>query len=150
MSCDVGVVYQKEGILSTFDDNNGVLWVGLSSCPDNDEIDKMWTILSTFVVNYPKRCILHLAHVDSPELEPPQLSTMVHIVSKIVTEFSDVSKKCKRIIIQPKYIDDKVMFAQQMFVSLIKTKVPLEIIDNPKEVKRLIKDLTTSKKKESP
>ena len=65
-------------------------------------------------------------------------------------KFSDVSKKCKRIIIQPKYIDDKVMFAQQVFVSLIKTKVPLEIIDNPKEVKRLIKDLTTSKKKESP
>jgi hypothetical protein len=142
----VCVVYQKEGILATFDDNNGVLWVGLSSCPDNDEIDKMWTILSTFVVNCPKKCILHLAHVDSPELEPPQLSTLVHIVSKIINEFSDVDKKCKRIIIQPKYIDDKVMFAQQLFVNLIKRKVPLEIIDNPKELRRLIKDLTTSKK----
>ena len=62
-------------------------------------------------------------------------------MTKIVTESSDVVKRCKRIIIQPKFIDDKVMFAQQIFVGLIQTKVPLEIIDDEKKVQETISNL---------
>lgn len=140
------IVYQKKEICATFDDSNGVLWVGLSSCPTNDEIDKMWTILSTFIRNTPNRCILHIAHVDTPELEPPQLPTLLHIASKIMTEFTDITKKCKRVIIQPKYVDDKVMIAEQLFGGLFSLKVPLEILDKPKDVESLIAQLTSKRK----
>lgn len=147
MSTDVAgeVVYQRPDAIAKFDEDTGVLWVGMRTCPDNDQVDHMWTVLTTFVKNYPTRCVIHLAHVETPELPPPQLPAMIHIVTKIVTEFDDLAKKCKRLIIQPKVVDDKVMFAQQMFVGLINTKIPLEIMDDPKDVQALIRQLTKRK-----
>lgn len=143
------VVYEKEGISCTFDESQGVLALGLQSCPGNDEIDKMWTIVSSFLSNYPDQCILHIAHVESPELEPPQLPTLLHIVSKIVTDFSQVSEKCAKVIVQPKYIDQKVLFAQQVFMGLLTSRVSLEIIDDPLEVAQVIKRVVRRNKKKS-
>ena len=140
-------VYQGTGIEAKFDEKRNHMWVGLSTCPTNEEIDKMWMVLSTFVNNYPRRCILHLVHVDTPELEPPQLPTLIHVVSKIMNDFTDMRKKCKQIIVQPKYIDDKVLFAQQIFVGLIKSKLPLEISDKQETVDRLIDKLNEKEKK---
>jgi hypothetical protein len=137
----MATVYASEGTTVTFDENTGVLWVGLSACPCNEAIDKMWTVLSTFVKLYPKRCILHLSHVETPTLEPPALATMVHIVSKVVNEFGDIGNKCRRIIVQPKYVDDKVLFAQSIFVNLINNKVPMRIISSPDEVESYIQKL---------
>ena len=140
-SVDVLVVYQKEGILATFDDKKGVLYVGLASCPSNDELDKMWIIISTFVIHYPDSVIIHLAHIESSEFEPPDINVLLHLVTKIVTDFSDVGKKCKKVIIQPKKIDEKVIFAQQIFRGLMGSKLDLIIEDQPKVVNELISNL---------
>lgn len=132
------VVFQRDGTVAKFDETRGVLWVGFSKCPHNDEIDCMWTIVSTFVNNYHRNCIIHLAHIDTPELEPPQLQTMIHIVSKIVTESDKMAEKCKKIFVQPKYVDEKVIFAQKMFLSLLSQKVSIEINGDSADIDRKI------------
>ena len=79
MAETAGTVYEKEGIRATFDEDKGVVWLGLSSCPDNSEIDKMWTILSTFITNHPSDaafCILPMSTVpNSTLLSCPHSST---------------------------------------------------------------------------
>ena len=131
-------VFRRAGTTATFDENRGLLWVGLSECPGNDDIDHMWTIVSTFVKNYPSKCIVHLAHVDSESLEPPHLGTMMHIACKIATEFSDIADRCHRVIVQPKWVDDKVLLAHQLFANATTQKLKLSIQTDPEKVKSMI------------
>ena len=103
----------------------------------------MWTIVLTFIINHPLSCIIHIVHIDSDELEPPTLATMIHIVSKIVNDFTNIETKCKRILIQPKKVDDKVRIAQNLFLKLMNGRIPIQIIADPETVERKIIKWTT-------
>lgn len=143
----VNVLYEAQGIKSTFDETRALVHIALSICPTNEDIDKMWTVISTFIANYDSPCVLHMQHVETPNMEPPGLPTMIHIVSKVVSDFPKVRSKCRQIIVQPKYIDDKVMLAQQVFRGLITAHVPLEITADSTKVKELICGGKTKTKK---
>ena len=110
----------------------------MKTCPSNEEIDKMWTVLSTFIQNSPKRCILHMAHVETEDLDPPTASTMMHIATKLMqSEGKQICKKCKLILIQPKYIDNKVRFAKDLF-RLYFSDMPLKVSDREEKIQNII------------
>ena len=137
---DGKVVYEQDSIIAKFDDKKVVLWIGLRSCPTNGAIDKMWNVVSDLVKNHSKRSIIHLAHVETESMEPPGISTLIHVVSKIVQDFGNIKKKCKRIIIQPKIIDRKVEDTVNMFLGLMGDKVKLDITADGTQVQKLIDD----------
>ena len=120
-------IYNNHGTIITFDEETDVIRIGLKCCPSNEEIDRMWTVLSTFINNHVYKCILHLVHVETQQLEPPGLQTMMHIVSTILSEHKELASQCRRIFIQPKYIDDKVRFAQQLFLKLMPSTLKITI-----------------------
>ena len=131
-------VYRNNSVSVSFADDTGVLDVRCSDCPSTEEIDHMWTVLSTFIVNHPTQCLLHIMHVDSDRLEPPSAAVMISIASKVITDFPEVSKKCSQVIIQPKFVDSKVQFALEMFRGLVQNRFPVVIEPDAEKVKRLI------------
>jgi hypothetical protein len=135
---DGKVVYDQDSIVAKFDDKKVVLWIGLRSCPSNNAIDSMWDVVSKLLINHSKRSIIHLAHVETDNMEPPGISTLIHVVSKIVHDFDDIKKKCKRVIVQPKIIDRKVEDAVNMFFSIMGDKVKLDITADATQVQKLI------------
>ena len=106
----------------SFDDETAVMWLGVSICPSNEKIDHMWTIVSTFLIHHPEKCILHIAHVDSDSLDPPDINTMLHITGRVLTDFSNVRQKCKLLIVQPRFRDEKVDLASAIFKGIIGSK----------------------------
>ena len=133
----LAVVYEKRGLHVTYDDDRRVLFVGLPACPPNDEIDHMWTIVAVFLQNLPRRCSLHLAHVDTPTMEPPSMQTLVHVVSLIATHF-EILKKCKRVVVQPRCVDEKVRAAQAMF-GMFNNTINLTVEADPAKVEAALK-----------
>ena len=102
------------GTKATFDEDGSVLWIGVTECPTNADIDHMWTLVSTFVRNYPEELIIHIQHVHTDTLESLPVSTMMHILSLMTKE--ELKVQC--IIFQARQIDDKVNMATNLFSSL--------------------------------
>ena len=129
-------LYTSPGINCYFD--REVMRIALSRCPEKDTIDHMWTILSTFLVNHPKQCMLHLQHVETEDkFDPPSLAVLIHIVSKILSD-KTLSERCKKIVIQPQFVDEKVLSAQTIFLGLLQQKLNVKIEDRDEEVSRTI------------
>jgi len=112
----------------TFD--TGLVYVGMSRCPSNGEIDDMWKRIKTFLLDRREGVegeggvVLHLVHVDSPRLEPPSPQTLMHIATKFVEDARELEIKC--VVVQPKVIDAPVKLAEMVFRG-IQPKVPLHV-----------------------
>lgn len=143
------ILYRGDGIEATYDQDKRVLFAGFSKCPSSAEIDKMWVVVSTFLENQNVKNVLHLAHVDSDALEPPELATLVHLATKVCTNSKNLAQKCDVIIIQPKFIDGKVLLAQQMFKGLVTNDIDIQILDSGEKVNKCIEKCTgrSAKKK---
>lgn len=129
-------IYTKPGCCGRFDEARGLLTIDLSKCPSNDEFDHMWTVMSTFIAHYESPLVLLLRHADG-EFDPPGQHGMMHIASKMMTEFSKIDKKCKKVIVQPRVVDGKVELASMVMQKMCR-HVPLRISDDPSVVNRLL------------
>lgn len=133
----VNKLYGKPGYDAFFDDTRGLLRVDLARCPSDEEFDHLWTVLSTFVSQYDGSCVIHLRHVDDNEFDPPTQKNMMHMASMLFSEFKKIDGNCRKIIVQPKIVDDKVQLASTLFQTLF-SALPLRITDREEEVERLL------------
>ena len=129
------IIYDKYGSTARYC-KDSILRIDMTRCPTNEEIDHMWIIVSTFIQHNPRKCVLHIRHIDTPTMDPPTLPVMLHLVTKLVNDFD--KEKCIKVVIQPRVVDDRVLLAQQIFVNLLQSKVSLKICADDDKVQELI------------
>jgi len=103
-----------KGTKATFDEKSTILWIGVSECPTKEDIDHMWTTVSTFVRNYPEEVIIHIEHILTDTLDSLPVPTMMHILGIVAKE--ELKLQC--IIFQARQIDEKVNIASGLFGTL--------------------------------
>ena len=116
-----------------------VLRIELTSCPTETDIDHMWTIVVMFLKCTDAPCVMHMLHVETDDMEPPNANTMFHIAKKLLLELPEFREKIRRVIIQPKIIDDKVKLARAAFCAIPGTKcIKLMISTDECDIQRRI------------
>ena len=130
-------IYTKPGFRGFFNDTRGLIQFDVAKCPSNDEFDHLWTVVSTFVQMHPTPLVVHLRHAEEDDFDPPDQKGMMHIAHKLMTEFKKVDKNCRKIIIQPRVVDDKVEFASMLMGKLF-SGLPLRISADEEEIERLL------------
>lgn len=133
-------VYNNECVRVTFDSARGVVHMGFLKPPVSDDVDHVWMIIETFVRNRPRKSILHMAHVDTPEMEPISAQCMLHLLTKVVSSSDWFASCCRKVIVQPRVVDDKVRFAHTIFKGLMAntSKIPLKIEADAAAVEALL------------
>lgn len=130
-------LFAKHGTRVLVNENDKVVHMEMTRCPNAQEIDDIWTVVATFITNWEhKRCNLHLQHVDTPDMEPPDLATMMHVLTKIL-DAPNMRKKLKRVIVQPRVVDDKVRLATTLFRG-INPKLQLHVAADDDDIAKLL------------
>ena len=76
-------------------------------------------------------------HVETDELEPPDMKAIIEVVDIILKS----EKECDNLlgcVIQGKYIDDKVKMAVSLFNSVFGRDARLHVVDSQEEAEKVI------------
>lgn len=115
-----------------------ILGMDISEVPVGDDLEAIMLMISTFVENHKGRLVVHARHVESDKLNPPDLQGMLSIVGKLMELKDMVETKLKGTIVQGKCIDDLVIVAKNLFLSLYKPKKPFDIVASEKDVQHFL------------
>lgn len=126
------------GIAPTSEVRIQILRMDISEVPTGDDMDAIMLMISTFIQHHEGRLVVHLRHVETPELKPPNIQDMLSIVGKLMELKDILETKLKGIIVQGKCIDDLVTVTKNIFLSLYKPKKPFDIVSSEKEVQHIV------------
>lgn len=129
-------MFQNFGATVTFDADTGVVRLQATRCPTPDEIDHVWTVVGTFSTHHPTPCLLHMTHQEEDDMDPPDLKTMLHLAARVMRDFRELN--FRKILIQPKVVDQRVADAHNVFRGLMPQSLPLKITSDPDEVARVL------------
>lgn len=115
-----------------------ILHMDVSEVPVGDDLEAIMLIVSTFVQHHEGRLVIHARHVESDKLNPPDLQGMLSIVGKLMELKDMVETKLKGTIVQGKCIDDLVLMAKNLFLSLYKPKKPFDIVASDNDVQHFL------------
>ena len=111
--------------------------------PVGDDLDAIMLMISTFIQHHEGRLAVHVRHVESDKLNPPNMQGMLSIVGKLMEMKDIVDTKLKGTIVQGTRIDDIVIMAKNLFLSLYKPKKPFDIVVTDKEVNHHVRNPRT-------
>lgn len=111
-----------------------IMRLDISEVPVGDDLEAVMLMMSTFIQHHEGRLVVHARHVETPELKPPNMQGMLSIVGKLMEMKDTVDTKLKGTIVQGTRIDDLVIMAKNLFLSLYKPKKPFDIVVTDTEV----------------
>lgn len=115
-----------------------ILRMDISEVPVGDDLEAIMVMISTFIQHHEGRLVIHARHVETPELKPPNMQGMLSIVGKLMEMKDMVDTKLKGTIVQGTRIDDIVIMAKNLFLSLYKPKKPFDIVASEKDVQHFL------------
>lgn len=111
-----------------------ILRIDLESVPVDDDLDATLVMVSTFIKQYDGRLVLHLRHVETPELQPPDMKAMLSIVGGLMDMKEVIDTKLKGTVVQGTQVDDVARVAKNLFVHLYQPKRPFDLVASDAEV----------------
>jgi hypothetical protein len=111
-----------------------ILRMDVSEMPVGDDLDAIILMISTFIQHHEGRLVIHVRHVDTDKLNPPDMQGMLSIVGKLMEMKDVVDTKLKGTIVQGTCIDDIVIMAKNLYLSLYKPKKPFDIVASDTDV----------------
>ena len=120
-------------LLDTPEPRLRVLRVDVSDMPSMDVMDEITTTTTQIVRDCDGRLVLHLRHVDTETLTPPDLPRLVMIAGKLMEARSDFDAKVKGTVVETKKLDDFVRAAKNALMSLFQPRGEFSIVDTPAE-----------------
>ena len=140
-------VARRSGVVVSLDDTlmPHRLHVDVQNVPVDKELDEISTIIATFLQNYSECIMVHVRHVETLELTPPDLSALLMITGTLLQLRSVIETKVCGILIQGTRIDERVLVAKELFLNLYKPSMPLDIVSCDDEVRRFTRTILSTK-----
>ena len=111
-----------------------ILRMDVREVPVRDDLEAIVLMVSTFVQHHEGRLVIHMRHVETDNLNPPDMQGMLSIVGKLMELRETFDTKLKGAIVQGTCIDDVVLLAKNLFLGLYKPKKPFDIVASDAEV----------------
>lgn len=86
-------------------------------------------------------CVLHIQHVDSNALDPPDLPCMMQIVGQLLQHKDIVEEKVLGTCVQAKTVDDAARVAADLFQSMWQTDA-LVVVDTQEATDKFLRKMT--------
>lgn len=135
-------ICQRHGCVVNFVETSepriGILRMDFSEIPVGDEMDAVILIISAFIKHHEGRLVIHARHVNSSKLIPPNMQGMLSIVGKILELKDIVNTKLKGTIVQGTCIDDLVIMAKNMFLTIYQPKTPFDVVVTDEDVTKFM------------
>ena len=110
-----------------------LLRVDLTCVPTGDALDALVVDLSTFAQDHDERYVLHIRHVDSDTLQPPNLAELLALVGRLLDLKHLVDTKFRGTLVQGRHVDDVVRTAKNLFLGLYQPRRPFDIVASDAE-----------------
>lgn len=104
--------------------------VDMTQMPSDNGIDALCTVLVTYSQNAPTRTLLHIRHVETENMQPPSMHSMLTIAGRLMENKELLERTLRGTIIQGTRIDDVVRMAYSLFKTIYKPERLFEIVDN--------------------
>ena len=148
-------VYVSDGAslyeCETKDDTLKRLRMDMTHLPAEDKIDALCTVIATYFEHVPHRVVLHIRHVETSDMQPPSMASMISIAGRLMQHRDVVDRALRATIIQGTRIDDPGRVAHALFNTVYNPATPFEVVDCDEECARHIENLVrkrlTRKKK---
>ena len=113
------------------------VWIGLPCRPAHDDLE---TLVTTVVerVSAATRCVLHIQHVESDALDPPDLPCLLQIVGALMQHRDLLDRKVAATCIQAKHVDDAARMTVDLFLGMWQTDT-LVLVDTQEETDRFLR-----------
>ena len=117
------------------------LRMDMTHLPADDKIDALCTVIATYFEHAPHRVVLHIRHVETSDMQPPSMASMISIAGRLMQHRDVVDRALRATIIQGTRIDDTVRVAHSLFKTVYNPATPFEVVDGEQECARHIDDL---------
>ena len=139
-------------LVETSEPDIQILRMDVSKMPVGDDLESAMLIISTFIEQHNGRLVLHPRHVESDNLEPPDMPGMLCIVGKIMQHKNAFDANVTGIVVQGQRIDDLVIMAKNLFLSLYSFTKPFDLVSSDEDVQHFITNILKreAKKRRNP
>lgn len=104
-------------------------------------LEEMMSKVVDHVRAAPQSCVMHIEHVDSDSLDPPDLPCMMQIVGQLLQHKDLVEKKLLGTCVQAKTVDDAARVAADLFQSMWQTDALL-VVDTQEATDKFLRKMT--------
>lgn len=112
-----------------------------------EEVDSLVKVLTPWAEGSERETlILHIQHVDTPDLELPEFPLLFHLASTLLDNKRLVEKALLGTVLQAKALDPPALLARDVFLGLYKPKKELLICDSDADASRFLRDLFLKQK----
>jgi hypothetical protein len=109
-----------------------VIRMDVTTTPTSDAIEDLSVFFATFCRDFDGRLVFHVRHVETDRLDAPGLPQIVTLVGKLLEAREVVDAKVKGTVVEGNRIDDLVLGAKNLFLSLYQPKRAFDIVDTPR------------------
>lgn len=121
------------------DPSHDIVWFGLKSTPAREEIERLCTVVGTYIAHTERKFALHLQH--SGEDAPLDAASLLCLVGRLLEHRDAIDSKLLGTCIQTTRLDDTARATATMFLSLYNPKSPFEMTDSEASARAFLKSL---------
>lgn len=125
-----------------------LLWIGLRKSPPLPEMKKLTTVTQMWARNTDRPFVLWPEQVSDP-LTPPDLPTLLHIVTTLLDNKDLIQEKLICTCVQTDKVDGVVKFVKDQFLSFYKPIAPFDLVEGEEEAIRFVSKCVTKTKKKT-
>ena len=113
------------------------VWIGLTCRPAHDELETLVAAVVDRLTAVP-RCVLHIQHVVSEVLDPPDMPCIMQIVGALLQHRDLLDRKVVATCVQAKALDDMARTTADLFLGMWQTD-SLVLVDSQEETDRFLR-----------
>ncbi|RPF82438.1 MAG: hypothetical protein CBC65_000430 [Rhodothermaceae bacterium TMED105] len=146
-------LFQSEGVnveirKTEYWDDVDVMWLGISTSPNLASIQKLSTVFEMWLKNSERMFILWPEDVqESEQLAPPDLPSLIHIVSRLLEHRELIKERLVCTCIQTKGLDGLLKMVKETFLSMYTPIAPFDLVVGPNEADHFVKKCIKKRKK---
>ena len=125
-----GTLYQSGCIVVEVRETDPhVLWFGIRQSPNLAELQKLSTIVGTWVNNTNNELVFWFEHtVKGGTLNAPDLASIIHVISKLLEYRDSIQGRLVCTCLQARALDDTLLLLKDQFLAMYKPIAPFDIL----------------------